>query len=128
MGEYSKMKTSIQTKVKTLLKKTSWKFLFIGCFVCFVAAVVIGLLLFFSKKPASPVQTTKLPSVIIPPEHIWIPENPLILPEIQFSREQKKEWTQEEIQKFFVEPNEDSLKELHRQNTEKIKKLLEAVE
>lgn len=97
-------------------------------FGVFLLSVLAGLTLFFIRTgKQSKHENSQLPSVKIAPEHIWLNDEPLPLPPIQFSREQKKVWTTEDIEKFFIEPNEAVLDTLHEKNSEKIKQLLEGI-
>lgn len=88
-------------------------------------SLVLGFVLFFLKIKKT--AASNIPSVKIAPENLWIQDDPLNLPPIQFSREQKKKWSDEDIEKFFVEPSEEVIDKLNKKNSEKIKKLLEGV-
>lgn len=115
------------SKIRSRMQKPS--FLLKGLLIFFVIAVSIGFVLFFFQTYRNKsTEVDKLPPVKIAPENLELPEDPLVLPPIQFSREQKKSWEKAEIEEFFVEPDESSIENLHEKNSEKIRNLLDGVE
>ena len=126
---YTFMK-NIQEPLTRLFSKKNIALLYKILIAVFVISALIGLVLFFTKRPKQVVKepTDTLPSVKIAPDQLWLPNELLPLPPIQFSREQKQIWSDEEIKSFFVEPDEDTKKLLHDKNIEKIHDLLEGVE
>lgn len=115
---------SSKTALKRINKPIMFKILF-GAFFCFV---ILGLMLFLHQFAGGAKDRRKrMPSVKIAPENIWLQTEPLHLDPIQFSREQKKLWNSDDVEKFFVEPNDDVLNELHEKNTGKIMHLLDGV-
>lgn len=59
-------------------------------------------------------------------EKLQIIDEPLYLPPIQFSREQRKIWEKEEVDYWYEPPTEKDMEELHKQNKKIADKILEA--
>lgn len=95
-------------------------------FICSVCIALV-LLLFQLKKMTPSNERDLLPSVKIAPENLCLPDNPLSLPPIQFSREQRKTWSDRDIEMFFVDPKSEAGENLHKKNAQKIQDLLEGV-
>lgn len=104
---------------------TRASFILKALLIMLLVSIVLGFILFFLKIKKA--YDESVPSVRIAPENLWTQDDPLNLPPIQFSREQKKKWSDEDIEKFFVEPSEEVIQKLHKKNSEKINKLLEGV-
>ncbi|MEL3900813.1 hypothetical protein [Treponema phagedenis] len=66
-------------------------------------------------------------NVKIAPALMAVPEEPLSLPPIEFSRKQKKNWDEEEIQELYETPTKEEMEDLHKENEKQIKELMEAV-
>ncbi|MGP1576899.1 MAG: hypothetical protein ACTTH7_05340 [Treponema sp.] len=65
--------------------------------------------------------------ISIDPAVFVLPEEPLDLPPVQYSRKQKKVWTEADVQYWYTLPDAEQMKKLHDANEEKMKKLWESV-
>lgn len=96
-------------------------------FIAFFCFLIIGFILLFIqiKGSCSLFERDAVESVKIAPENLFLSDDPLALPPIQFSREQRKTWTDKKIKGFFIMPGDGVMKDLHDKNNKKIEKLLE---
>ncbi len=60
------------------------------------------------------------------PNSLWLLDEPLKLPPIQFSREQRRIWKQNEVDYWYEAPSEEVMDDLRQKNKEIIDNLLEA--
>lgn len=123
------MSNKIVDKIKIAVNKIKMPNILKTGFTVFLMSLTLGLFLLFMqlKKNYSKPEKDTLPSVRIAPENLYLPEDPLVLPPIQFSREQEKVWSDEKIEKFFVVPKNEEIENLHKNNTKKIDNLLEGI-
>ncbi len=56
---------------------------------------------------------------------IWLPDEPIKLPPIQFSREQRQIWKPAEVDYWYEAPDEEAMKELRQKNKKIIDDLME---
>ena len=77
---------------------------------------------------------TKKPSIdpdevmiSIDPVIFMLPDEPLELPPVQYSRKQKKIWTDSDLQYWYTIPDADEMKKLHEINERQMNKLWESV-
>ena len=68
---------------------------------------------------------TKKPSV--DPDEVMISIEPLELPPIQYSRKQKKIWTDSDLQYWYTIPDAEQMQKLHDINERQMNKLWESV-
>ncbi|PIE98679.1 MAG: hypothetical protein CR988_02230 [Treponema sp.] len=123
------MKENIISKFKTLKGVRLLKLLgIIALTIVFIALGIIFILSQVNKKDETGEPAEVLKSVKIQPNMLWLSDEPLQLPPVQFSREQKKTWLEEDVMEFYFYPNEKTMQELHQKNEEKIKDLLEGTE
>lgn len=115
--EFFKGIKSAFTKVKTT------KSLKLVVLISFGLVAIFILVRFIKNQP----KNDSIPSVKIAPENLCLPEDPLVLPPIQFSREQEKSWSDEKIKEFFIIPSDDTIENLHNSNSKKIDNLLEGI-
>ncbi len=66
-------------------------------------------------------------SMAIPLREMWLPEEPLRLPDIELYRKQKPVWDSEDSDRWFVAPDESAIEALREINRKKIEALLETV-
>ncbi len=59
------------------------------------------------------------------PNSLWLLDEPLKLPPIQFSREQRKLWKKAEVDYWYEPPSEKAMEELRQKNKKIIDDLLE---
>ena len=62
----------------------------------------------------------------IDPNVLWLLEEPLYLPPIQFSREQRKIWEEEEIEYWYEPPSKQIMEMLNKKNKNLVDNILEA--
>ncbi|MGP1594838.1 MAG: hypothetical protein ACTTH8_06295 [Treponema sp.] len=65
--------------------------------------------------------------ISIDPSVFALPDEPLELPPVQYSRKQKKIWTEADVQYWYSLPNAEEMQKLHDINEERMKKLWESV-
>lgn len=63
----------------------------------------------------------------IDPAVFWLLDEPLKLPPIQFSREQRKIWDPSEIEFWYEPPSAEAMENLHKKNRKIIDTILEDV-
>lgn len=100
-----------------------------------VLASVLGLLIIMlivsvimlvsgTKKPiADPDEVM----ISIDPMIFMLPDEPLELPPVQYSRKQKKIWTDSDLQYWYTIPDADEMQKLHDINERQMNKLWESV-
>lgn len=65
--------------------------------------------------------------ISIDPVVFQLPSEPLELPPIQYSRKQKKIWTDADLQYWYTMPDTEQMKKLHEINEKQMNKLWESV-
>lgn len=65
--------------------------------------------------------------ISIDPVIFLLPDEPLELPPIQYSRKQKKIWTEADLQYWYTIPDEEQIQKLHDINERQMKKLWESI-
>lgn len=65
--------------------------------------------------------------ISIDPVVFQLPNEPLELPPIQYSRKQKKIWSDADLQYWYTMPDTEQMKKLHEINEQQMKKLWESV-
>jgi len=100
-----------------------------------VLASVLGLLIIMlivsvimlvsgTKKPiADPDEVM----ISIDPMIFMLPDEPLELPPVQYSRKQKKIWTDSDLQYWYTIPDAEQMQKLHDINERQMNKLWESV-
>ena len=80
------------------------------------------------------VSGTKKPSVdpdeimiSIDPMIFMLPDEPLALPRVQYSRKQKKIWTDSDLQYWYTIPDAEQMQKLHDINERQMNQLWESV-
>ena len=100
-----------------------------------VLASVLGLLIIMviisviilvngNKKPSADPDEVM---ISIDPVIFMLPDEPLELPPIQYSRKQKKIWTDSDLQYWYTIPDADEMQKLHDINERQMNKLWESV-
>lgn len=64
-------------------------------------------------------------TISVDPNVLWLLEEPLQPPSIQFSRKQKKTWTREDFEYWYKGFSKEDMEKLHEENKKIIEKLLE---
>ncbi|AIN94683.1 hypothetical protein [Treponema putidum] len=77
------------------------------------------------KRSVLSSDTSDFKSGKIDVDKLQIIDEPLHLPPIQFSREQRKIWEKEEADYWYEPPTEKDMEELHKQNKKLTDKILE---
>ncbi|UTC77899.1 hypothetical protein E4O04_07750 [Treponema sp. OMZ 799] len=108
----------------------------IVCILIFILILSLLLILFSQKKDNTSYSETKrtvlssknsdFKSGKVNADKLQIIDEPLYLPPIQFSREQRKIWEKEEVDYWYEPPAEKDMEELHKQNKKLADKILEA--
>ena len=78
------------------------------------------------KKAALSSKNSDFKSGKVNTDKLQIIDEPLYLPPIQFSREQRKIWEKEEVDYWYEPPTKEDMEELHKQNKKIADKILEA--
>ena len=100
-----------------------------------VLASVLGLLIIMliisviilihgNKKPGTDPDEVM---ISIDPVIFMLPDEPLELPPIQYSRKQKKIWTDSDLQYWYTIPDAEQMQKLHDINERQMNKLWESV-
>lgn len=133
----------LKSKISGILKNMQDSFshnrkavIIIVCALIFILILSLLLIIFSQKKDdASHSETKKavlssknsdFKSGKVDTDKIQIIDEPLYLPPIQFSREQRKIWEKEEVDYWYEPPTEQDMEELHKQNKKIADKILEA--
>jgi hypothetical protein len=98
--------------------------------VLILAPFILLLVLAFSRPPAAPPAGPAagvFRSVPIPPEDLFLPEEPDFLPGVLLDREQREAWTAEDAETFWYNPLEDGEEGWRDQVEKVIDDLLERV-
>ncbi|MEL3911473.1 hypothetical protein [Treponema pedis] len=101
----------------------------------FILIITIVLIVTFSQKGkkgildsddslSTDLSQTK-PFTFIDPNVFWLLEEPLKLPPIQFSREQRKIWDKGEIEFWYEPPSSEAMEKLNKKNKKIIENILE---
>ena len=133
----------LKSKISGILKNMQDSFshnrkavIIIVCALIFILILSLLLIIFSQKKDdASHSETKKavlssknsdFKSGKVDTDKIQIIDEPLYLPPIQFSREQRKIWEKEEVDYWYEPPTKEDMEELHKQNKKIADKILEA--
>lgn len=65
--------------------------------------------------------------ISIDPAVFMLPEEPLTLPPVSYSRKQKKIWTDADLQYWYTIPDAQQMQKLHNINELRMKKLWESI-
>ena len=132
----------LKSKISGILKNMQDSFshnrkaVIIVCALIFILILSLLLIIFSQKKDdASHSETKKtvlssknsdFKSGKVDTDKLQIIDEPLYLPPIQFSREQRKIWEKEEVDYWYEPPTKEDMEELHKQNKKIADKILEA--
>ena len=86
--------------------------------------LLIAVLLFIREVKSAPHQTK---DITLDASVLQLPDEPLDLPPIHYSRKQKKIWSDADVQYWYTIPNEEQMQKLHAINEEKMNNLWETV-
>lgn len=86
--------------------------------------LLIAVLLFIHETRATSHQTR---DITLDASVLQLPDEPLDLPPIHYSRKQKKIWSDADVQYWYTIPNEEQMQKLHAINEEKMNNLWETV-
>lgn len=95
----------------------------LGLLIIMMIISVIALVSETKKPPIDPDEVL----ISIDPVIFLLPDEPLELPPIQYSRKQKKIWTEADLQYWYTIPNTDQMRQLHEINERQMNKLWESV-
>ena len=108
----------------------------IVCALIFILMLSLLLIIFSQKKDGALHSETKRAALSsknsdfksgkVNTDKLQIIDEPLYLPPIQFSREQRKIWEKEEVDYWYEPPTKEDMEELHKQNKKIADKILEA--
>lgn len=140
---FQKKMIDLKSKISDILKNSrdffSYKkktVIIIVCILIFILILSLLLIIVLQKKDDTSYSETKravlssknsdFQSGKINTDKLQIIDEPLYLPPIQFSREQRKIWEKEEVDYWYEPPTEKDMEELHKQNKKIADKILEA--
>ncbi len=95
----------------------------LGLLIIMMIISVIGLVHETKQPPLDPDEVL----ISIDPVIFLLPDEPLSLPPIQYSRKQKKIWTEADLQYWYTIPDKDQMQRLHDINERQMNKLWESV-
>ena len=133
----------LKSKISGILKNMQDSFshnrkavIIIVCALIFILILSLLLIIFSQKKDDASYSETKkavlssknsdFKSGKVDTDKLQIIDEPLYLPPIQFSREQRKIWEKEEVDYWYEPPTKEDMEELHKQNKKIADKILEA--
>ena len=133
----------LKSKISGILKNMQDSFshnrkpvIIIVCALIFILILSLLLIIFSQKKDGALHSETKRAALSsknsdfksgkVNTDKLQIIDEPLYLPPIQFSREQRKIWEKEEVDYWYEPPTKEDMEELHKQNKKIADKILEA--
>ena len=133
----------LKSKISGILKNMQDSFshnrkavIIIVCALIFILILSLLLIIFSQKKDGASHSETKKAALSyknsdfksgkVNTDKLQIIDEPLYLPPIQFSREQRKIWEKEEVDYWYEPPTKEDMEELHKQNKKIADKILEA--
>lgn len=133
----------LKSKISGILKNMQDSFshnrkavIIIVCALIFILILSLLLIIFSQKKDGASHSETKKAALSsknsdfksgkVNTDKLQIIDEPLYLPPIQFSREQRKIWEKEEVDYWYELPTKEDMEELHKQNKKIADKILEA--
>ena len=84
----------------------------------------VSILINGNKKPSADPDEVM---ISIDPVIFMLPDEPLELPPVQYSRKQKKIWTDSDLQYWYTIPDAEQMQKLHDINERQMNKLWESV-
>ncbi|UTC68132.1 MULTISPECIES: hypothetical protein [unclassified Treponema] len=135
--------TNFKTKISDILKNIQDFFsnnrklvIIIVCVLIFLLILSLVLLIIFSQKKEDTAYSKEKKTVLssknsdfksgkINTDKLQLIDEPLYLPPIQFSREQRKIWEKEEVDYWYEPPSKEDIEELHKQNKKLVDNILE---
>ena len=128
--------TDIFKNIRDFFSNNRKAVIIIVCILIFILILSLLLILVSQKKDDASHSKTKqavlssknsdFKSGKVDMDKLQIIDEPLYLPPIQFSREQRKIWDKEEVDYWYEPPTEEDMEELHKQNKKIADKILEA--
>ena len=128
--------TDIFKNIRDFFSNNRKAVIIIVCALIFILILSLLLILISQKKDDTSHSKTKqavlssknsdFKSGKVDMDKLQIIDEPLYLPPIQFSREQRKIWEKEEVDYWYEPPTEEDMEELHKQNKKIADKILEA--
>lgn len=105
------------------LKKNKIPVIAASILILILLTLIIFLLVFSVNK-----REKEVPAKVISvdPNALWLLEEPLPLPSIQFSRKQRKIWSQDEFNYWYKGFSKEDIEKLKEENRKIIEKLLES--
>ena len=89
-----------------------------------ILIISVIILIHGNKKPGTDPDEVM---ISIDPVIFMLPDEPLELPPIQYSRKQKKIWTDSDLQYWYTIPDAEQMQKLHDINERQMNKLWESV-
>ena len=89
-----------------------------------ILIISVIILIHGNKKPGTDPDEVM---ISIDPMIFMLPDEPLELPPIQYSRKQKKIWTDSDLQYWYTIPDAEQMQKLHDINERQMNKLWESV-
>ncbi len=97
------------------------------CLLVLILFTIILILIFSGQsKTGNKLENKTVPEVKIDSKVLWLLEEPLDLPPIQFSREQRKIWEDEEIKYWYEPPSKEAMEKINKKNKKLVDNILEA--
>ena len=103
------------------------KYIFLGSTLgALVVIMIFSVLLLVRGTKKTSAEAEEI-IISIDPAVFLFPEDPLTLPPVQYSRKQKKSWTEEGLQYWYTIPDKDQMQKLHDINELQMQKLWESI-
>ena len=103
------------------------KLIFLGSALgLLIVLMIISVIILVNGTKKSKVDTDEV-MISIDPVIFLLPDEPLELPPIQYSRKQKKIWTEADLQYWYAIPDAEQMQKLHDINERQMNKLWESI-
>ena len=103
------------------------KLIFLGSALgLLIVLMIISVIILVNGTKKSKVDTDEV-MISIDPVIFLLPDEPLELPPIQYSRKQKKIWTEADLQYWYTIPDAEQMQKLHDINERQMTKLWESI-
>ena len=103
------------------------KLIFLGSALgLLIVLMIISVIILVNGTKKSKVDTDEV-MISIDPVIFLLPDEPLELPPIQYSRKQKKIWTEADLQYWYTIPDAEQMQKLHDINERQMNKLWESI-
>jgi hypothetical protein len=97
------------------------------CGACVVLLLVCAGAALLMKKPAAPGESVSLQNFVIPPEELFLPDEPDFIPGVLLERERRAAWTVEDAAAYWQDPLKNGEEPWRKQVEAAVDELLERI-